>query len=41
MITMTDHLLRILVRCAYGKKPDDFVFTREDGIAVKDFRDAW
>jgi integrase len=41
MITMTEHLLRILVRCAYGKKPHDSVFTREDGTPVKDFRDAW
>jgi integrase len=41
MVSMTEHLMRVLVRCARGKKPDDFVFTRADGIPVKDFRDAW
>jgi len=41
MITMTEHVFRVLVRCVHGKKPDDFVFTREDGSPVKDFRDAW
>lgn len=40
MIAMTEHVFRVLVRCAYGKKPDDFVFTR-DGSPVKDFRGAW
>jgi Phage integrase family len=41
MITMTEHVFRILVRCVHGKKTDDFVFTREDGSPVRDFRDAW
>jgi integrase len=41
MITMTEHLRRVLVRCAYGKNPYDYVFTRENGTPVKDFRDAW
>ena len=41
MITMTEHVFRVLVRCVHGKKPDDFVFTREDGSPVRDFRDAW
>lgn len=41
MISMTEHLLRVLVRCAHGKESDDFVFTREDGTPVRDFRDAW
>ncbi len=40
MITMTEHVSRVLVRCVYGKKPDDFVLTR-DGSPVKDFRGAW
>ena len=38
---MTEHVFRVLVRCAHGKQADDFVFTREDGSAVKDFRGAW
>ena len=41
MITMTEHICRVLVRCANGKQPDDFVFTREDGSPVRDFRAAW
>lgn len=41
MITMTEHVFEVLVRCASGKKPGDFVFTRDDGRLVKDFRDAW
>ncbi len=41
MILMTEHLFQVLVRCASGKKPSDFVFTRDDGSPVKDFRDAW
>jgi integrase len=38
---MTEHVFRVLVRCAHGKQADDFVFTREDGSPVKDFRAAW
>ncbi len=41
MLTMTEHVFRVLVRCANGKKTEDFVFTREDGSPVKDFRSAW
>jgi integrase len=41
MITMTEHVYCVLVRCAYGKQPDDHVFTREDGSPVRDFRGAW
>jgi integrase len=41
MIHMTEHVFQCLVRCASGKKPDDFVFTRDDGNRVKDFRQAW
>jgi hypothetical protein len=40
MITMTEHVFEILVRCASGKKAEDFVFTGDDGSSVKDFRDA-
>jgi len=41
MLPMTEHLFQILMRCASGKKPDDFVFTHDDGSQVKDFRGAW
>jgi len=41
MIPMTEHVFQCLVRCVAGKKPDDFVFTRDDGSRVKDFRQAW
>jgi integrase len=41
MILMTEHVLQILVRCVAGKKPEDRVFTRDDGSPVKDFRQAW
>jgi len=41
MLTMTDPVFRVLVRCACGKQSDDFVFTREDGRPIKDFRAAW
>jgi len=29
---MTEHMLEILVPCASGKKAEDFVFTRDDGM---------
>src|SRR5208283_1416407 len=41
MLPMTEHLFQVLVRCASGKKTDDFVFTHDDGSQVKDFRGAW
>jgi hypothetical protein len=41
MILMTEHVFQILVRCVAGKKPEDRVFTRDDGSPVKDFRQAW
>ena len=41
MIVMTPHVFEVLVRCVAGKKPEDFVFTRDDGSPVKDFRQAW
>jgi integrase len=27
--------------CVFGKQPEDFVFTRSNGQAVRDFRGAW
>jgi site-specific recombinase XerD len=40
MISMTGHVVQVLVRCCSGKKPGDFVFTHDDGSPVKDFRNA-
>src|SRR5215831_14057965 len=31
----------LLAECARGKRPDDFLFTREDGQPVRCFRKAW
>jgi integrase len=31
----------LLVRCAQGKAPEDYLFTRSGGSPVRDFRDAW
>src|SRR5206468_12631604 len=31
----------LLAQCTRNKKPDDFVFTRDDGERVLDFRGAW
>jgi len=31
----------LIQQCVVGKSPDDFVFTRENGQPIKDFRDAW
>jgi integrase len=41
MIPMTQHVFQALMRCVASKRPDDFVFTRDDGSPVKDFRQAW
>lgn len=41
MIHMTEHVFQCLVRCVAGKKFEDFVFTRDDGTRIKDFRQAW
>lgn len=41
MLPMTEHLFQVVVRCASGKEPDDFVFTHDDGSPVRDFRGAW
>ena len=40
-VTMTPNIRALLMECASGKKADDFLFTRKDGSAVKDLRDAW
>jgi integrase len=41
VVIMTNTVHQLLTQCAAGKKPDDVVFTREDGKPVRDFRGAW
>ena len=41
VVTMTQEVYTLLRACAIGKKPNDPLFTREDGSAVLDFRGAW
>jgi uncharacterized repeat protein (TIGR03803 family) len=41
LIIMTGEVRALLTALVQGKKEDDFVFTREDGKRVKDFRGSW
>jgi hypothetical protein len=38
-VTMTTAVHALLVRCVEGKSVDEAVFTRSDGVPVKDFRE--
>jgi len=38
---MTNAVYLLLSQCVVGKDAEDFVFTREDGQRVLDFRGAW
>jgi len=40
-VSMTLPVKTLLTQCVVGKQPEDFVFTREDGKPVRDFRGAW
>jgi integrase len=40
-VSMTLPVRALLTQCVHGKGPDDYVFTREDGKPVRDFRGAW
>jgi integrase len=40
-VFMTNEVYELLRGCVTGKKASDFVFTREDGTPVRDFRGAW
>jgi integrase len=40
-VTMTRAVHALLAQCVEGKAAGDAVFTRSDGKAVRDFRDAW
>lgn len=41
IVTMTQEVYELLQACAAGKKPEDALFTRENGKTVKDLRSAW
>lgn len=40
-VKMTSEVFELIRACVSGKNPDDYVFTREDGSPVVDFRDDW
>ncbi len=40
-VTMTPTIRALLLECARGKKPNDLLFTRENGKPVNNFRGAW
>jgi len=40
-VSMTEAAYTLLKACVTGKSPDDYVFTREDGKPVRDFRKTW
>jgi integrase len=40
-VRMPEDVYQILSACAEGKKPQDFVFTRDGGLRIRDFRLAW
>ncbi len=38
---MDETIYQLIITCTEGKSPDDFIFTRDNGKPVKDFRVAW
>jgi integrase len=40
-VKMTEEVYRLMLESTRGKNPDDFIFTRENGDHVVDFRDDW
>ena len=40
-VKMTAEVFTLLSACVSGKRPEDYVFTREDGKPVRDFRKTW
>lgn len=40
-VTMTPKIRDLFSRCIVGKSSHDFLFTRSNGKAVRDFRDSW
>jgi integrase len=41
MVALTEECRMLLTELRRGKKPEDFLFTRENGEMVKDFRGTW
>lgn len=41
LVVMTEAVYQLLKPLAVGKKPDDFLFSRENGKPVRDFRVVW
>ena len=41
LVVMTDTVYQLLKPLATGKQPDDFLFSRENGKPVRDFRVIW
>jgi len=40
-VALTEECRQLVTELRKGKQPDDFLFTRDNGEAVRDFRDAW
>jgi len=40
-VVMTKEVSALLQQCITGKGPDDYVFTRDNGKPIKDFRRTW
>ena len=40
-VKMTEKVFELLNACCAGKGDNDFVFTRKNGLRIKDFRGAW
>jgi len=40
-VTMTQAIHDLFESCIEGKAPEDYLFTRPNGMRVRDFRDAW
>lgn len=38
---MDETIFQLISACTVGKSPDDFIFTRDDGEPIRDFRVAW
>ena len=40
-VTMPRRVRELLIQCIRGKRADDYLFTRENGKPVRDFRGSW
>jgi integrase len=38
---MDETIYQLILACTVGKESEDFIFTRDDGEPIRDFRDAW